>query len=417
MAVKAAGLDRGETRAISRRSARAIVPPPRYAWHHEGFERALATVSIVAVLLVFGLVAVAIFIVRAVRARRWWIHAIEGVGYFGLTTAEKRAFENDLRERTRPLVTLFTLVAKLKKPSPPVGVKMRGITAPPQCRAEDFHRAMHYQADARDVFVVTQMKCGTTWMQQIVYETLLRGRGDLSDTGSRHIYAVSPWIEASWAVPLDEAPRLGERGRRLIKTHMPAKLLPISEHARYIYVTRHPAACFASCADFVTMLMGPLAGSRETLLEWFTSERMWWGPWPDHVDGWWRASEAHSNVMFVHFEEMRADLGAVVDRVAAFLDVTLSSDERAAVVRKSHFDFMKQHEDRFSMAPPTPFGSEANFLRSGKIDRHADVLPYEKDRIAEFCRNRLCTASYPVARFYPDLSPDRLPEPVENLVK
>ena len=354
-----------------------------------------------------GLGAVALFaasqIARAVRAQRWWVRSVEGTNYFGRTTAEKRAFEAELRERTKPLVALGSVTARLTKPAPPNGAEARGITAPPQCRPEDFARAMSYAGDERDIFVATQMKCGTTWMQQIVYETLLRGLGDLSDSGKRHIYAVSPWIEASWAVPMDRAPLLGEHERRLIKTHMPTKLLPIRSQARYIYVTRHPAACFASVADFITMLMGPMAGSRETLLQWFLSERMWWGPWPDHVDGWWRASTEHRNVMFVHFEEMRADLGAVVDRVAAFLDISLNSAERAAVVRKSHFDYMKSHEERFTMAPPTPLGSETNFLRSGKADRHADVAAYENDRIAEFCRERLRSAAYPYTQFYPDL--------------
>ena len=224
-------------------------------------------VVLVIALMVCALAAAAAFVVHAVRAQRWWVQAIEGTKYFGLTSSEKRAFESEMKERTRSVVTLGTLVAKLKTPRPPIGVEVRGTTAPPQCRPADFARAMRYDADERDVFVATQMKCGTTWMQQIVYETLLKGQGDLSDAGSRHIYAVSPWIEASWAVPMDEAPRLGQGGRRLIKTHMPTKLLPISPRARYIYVTRHPAACFASCADFITMLMGPLMGSRAALLE------------------------------------------------------------------------------------------------------------------------------------------------------
>jgi aryl sulfotransferase len=203
---------------------------------------------------------------------------------------------------------------------------------------------------------------------------------------------------------MDRAPRLGERGLRLIKTHMPTKLLPIGAKARYIYVTRHPVACFASCADFVAMLLGPLAPSRTELLEWFCSERMWWGPWPDHVEGWWRAAESHPNVLFVHFEEMKADLAATVDRVAQHLGVALAPHERDAVIRKSHFDYMKEHEDRFSMAPPTPLAESNGFLRSGRADRHADAMSAERTRIIAFCRARLRGGAYPAARFYPELA-------------
>jgi hypothetical protein len=263
---------------------------------------------------------------------------------------------------------------------------------------------VRYRAGAGDVFVATQMKCGTTWMQQLVYEVLSRGRGDLGDAGGRHLYAVSPWIEASYSVRLEDAPRLGPSGRRVIKTHMPTRLLPIAPDARYVYVTRHPVACFASCADFVAMLAGPASPTRGKLLDWFCSERMWWGPWPDHVDGWWRAALAHPNVLFVHFEEMKADLTGTVERVAAFLDEPLSAEERAAVVEKAGFEYMKRHEERFTMSPPTPFQEGGSFLRSGRADRHGDADAGERERILAFCRERLRGAAYPAARFYPDLA-------------
>lgn len=39
------------------------------------------------------------------------------------------------------------------------------------------------------------MKCGTTWMQHIVYEVVGRGRGDLVATGTT-LYSQSCWLEA-----------------------------------------------------------------------------------------------------------------------------------------------------------------------------------------------------------------------------
>lgn len=286
----------------------------------------------------------------------------------------------------------------------PNGVVYAGFSAPPLCSRADFERAVGYRAGPDDVFVATQMKCGTTWMQQIVYEVLARGRGDLSDAGARHLYAVSPWIEAGFSVRLADAPRVGPSRRRVIKTHLPAALLPLAPEARYVYVTRHPVACFASCADFVRMLVGPLVPPPPRLLEWFCSERMWWGPWPDHVDGWWRASRAHSNVLVVHFEEMKADLAGSVERVAAFLGEPLAPEERAAVVAKAGFSAMKANEERFTMAPPTPFQEPGSFLRSGASDRQQGVDPAQRERILAYCRGRLAGAAYPAARFYPDLA-------------
>jgi len=133
---------------------------------------------------------------------------------------------------------------------------------------------------------------------------------------------------------------------------------------------------------------------------------MWWRSWPEHVDGWWRWAEARPNVLFLHYEEMLADLPATVDHAAAFLEVPLAPGERGAVVEKSGFAYMKRHEELFEMSPPTPFsaGGDTHFLRSGSRERDRDVGAAERERILAFCRERLRGVAYPAARFYPELA-------------
>jgi hypothetical protein len=339
------------------------------------------------------------------RFQRWYARETEGDAYFARPAAARDAFRGELRRRSRLAVRLAALAARLRPPRRLPGTRLRDVAGPPHCRGA-FARAAAYRPRAGDVFVATQMKCGTTWMQQIAYEVLSRGRGDLSDAGHRHLYALSPWIEARYAVPLDAAPRIGEAKARLVKTHLPTSLCPWGEEARYLYVTRHPVACFASCVDFVSMLLGPLTPALPDLLDWFCSDRMWWRSWPEHVDGWWRWAQERPNVLFLHYEELLADLPAAVDRVASFLDTPLAAAERAAVVERSGFAYMKRHEERFEMAPPTPFsvGGEASFLRSGRRDREHALGPAERERILAFCRERLRGAAYPAARFYPELA-------------
>ncbi len=338
------------------------------------------------------------------RFRRWYLRSTSGDAYYGRRAAERAAFRNELARRSRSLLRLSTLAFRVRRPRRLPGTAFRGVTGPPQCRGL-FAQAAAYRPIEGDVFVATQMKCGTTWMQQIVYEVLSRGRGDLGDAGHRHLYAMSPWIEASFSVRLADAPRIGERKARLIKTHLPTSLCPYAEEARYVYVTRHPVACFASYVDFIGMMAGPFTPALPDILDWFCSDRMWWRSWPEHVDGWWRRAEARPNVLFLHYEEMLADLPAAVDRVAAFLETPLGASERAAVVEKSGFAYMKRHEERFEMSPPTPFSvfGETRFLRSGSRERERDVGPAERARILAFCRERLRGAAYPAARFYPEL--------------
>ena len=357
-------------------------------------------------LLALPLLALAGLLLYQRSFLRWYERETDGTAYFGRTRAERDAFKRELRERSRAIAAIARTMRRVRTPRGFLGGKrFRGVALQPQVQVAHWERAVAYRPAKGDVFVATQMKCGTTWMQQIVYEVLSRGRGDLGDAGHRHLYALSPWLESRWSVPIDDAPRIGERGGRVIKTHLPASLCPQGPAARYVYVTRHPVACFASCVDFVSMLLGPLCPTPPDLVDWFCGDRMWWGPWPAHVAGWWDLAQRHPNVLFLHYEEMRADLPAAVDRVAAHLDVRLLPDERAAVIEKSGFDSMKANEELFEMAPPTPLQvDDTRFLHSARTAGDSGVGPAERERIVAWCRDQLRGTSYPTARFYPDLA-------------
>ncbi len=280
---------------------------------------------------------------------------------------------------------------------------------PPKVSSREvFARAKGYRPGLEDVFVVTQMRCGTTWMQQLVFEIVTRGHGDLSDRGYGHLYAVCPWIDAVNSVSMQDAPLVGEKPTRIIKSHLPTALCPYSPDAKYIYVTRHPVSCFASIVDYNRSLLGPLMPQVDKLADWFCSDRMYWRPWPEHVDEWWRWAETRSNVLFVHFEDMTADLGAVRDRVANFLGYALTPDEKQRVSDKCSFRYMSDHEEWFEMSPPTMFSvAGGRFMASGKASRHDDVTPAIRGQILDYCRRVLSGREYPASRFYSDLAAPR----------
>jgi len=278
-----------------------------------------------------------------------------------------------------------------------------GVCGPPKVSSpEVFARAKSYRPRPEDVFVATQMRCGTTWMQQLVYEIVHRGRGDL---GHGHLYAVSSWIDAVNSVSMEDAPLVGERPTRIIKTHLPTQLCPYSEQAKYIYVTRHPVSCFASIVDYNRTLLGPMMPPVEQMADWYCSDRMYWLPWPKHVAEWWRWSRSRENVLFVHYEEMTKDLEAVIDRVAIFLGYRLTADEKRGVGHKCGFQYMKDNEELFEMAPPNMFSViGGQFLASGKENRHDDVTPAIRRRILDYGREALRGSDYPAGRFYADLA-------------
>ncbi len=339
-------------------------------------------------------------------ALTWGDQQTQGLAYYGKPPAEREAFKATLRRQARVLYPILRLIGRFTSFSfDKVGFRHRDIAGPRgTCSPESFARADTYEAGPEDVFVVTQMKCGTTWMQHVVYEVLRRGHGDIVESGTT-LYAICPWLEAQKSVPVGEAPLVGEeRPSRIIKTHLPVTHCPWSDRAKYIYVARHPVSCFASCVDFIGANVGTFQPELEAIEAWYCSDAMWWGPWTTHVEGWWRQAQAHPNVHFVYFEDMKKDLPAAIRRVAGFLGVRpLSDSEVAAVAEKCGFAYMRDHENAFEMHPPHLLATDAALFVRGSADRYADVPEDVRTRIRGWVAGEMKGAEFPMRERYGDV--------------
>ena len=141
------------------------------------------------------------------------------------------------------------------------------------------------------------------------------------------------------------------------------------------------------------------------MMKWFCSEDMLWGSWPTHVESWWRRAEEHNNVLFVHYESMKKDLPGAVRKVADFLEMDLSTEEIDQVVHRSSFEYMKEHEEHFSMFSPNIFSESlksVRFMQAGTLERYKDVSDTGSQFIMDFCKERLKGGHYPLDAFYPD---------------
>ena len=341
---------------------------------------------------------------------RWEDDQTTGLNYFGKSLAERERFKRTLARHASLLAPMLWINSRMSKLDfRRARIQYKGISGPPwSCSVESFQRAERYQPSSEDIFVVTQMKCGTTWMQNVVYEVLQRGRGTLVDTGTA-MHAVSPWLESYKSVSVAAAPLIGaERPSRLIKTHMPVALCPYDPNARFIYVMRHPAACFASCVDFVQMNVGGLAPPLSAFEEWFCSkDLMWWGTWTDHILGWWRWSQEQRNVFLVSFEEMKRDLPAVIRQVASFLGVgPLSDEEVASVATKCGFRFMQEHESSFERQPPHILQAHerSRHVVSGTAARDKEVPEDLRLRVSSWAARELAHTGFPLQKAYPDVA-------------
>ena len=319
--------------------------------------------------------------------------------FFQLPLAERLGLRSEIEKKARIISVIMLPLSKLGVRIPVTNFE--GTKVPGICPTEAMQYAKDYKPGPEDVFVATQMKCGTTWMQQIVHQILTKGEGEFTDDGHRHLYTISPWIESRGSVRLENAPLIN--GRRIVKTHLATNLCPYSSDAKFIYVARHPTACLASAIDFVSMLMGPMT-PHNNFCDWFCSDDMWWRSWPEHVEGWWRWSQERDNVLFIHYEEMLESPSEKLAEIAKFLEVELTEQELANAVEKSSYQYMKDNENLFEMSPPTPMSvGNKTFFVSGKKDRGKDISQEDQDRVIEFCKKRLEGATYPVAQFYPDV--------------
>lgn len=350
--------------------------------------------------LLFGLPLLLVF-----GSFAWHNSQTKGLAYFGRPKVQRERFHHQVQVIGRLLRPIIRLMAG-RNPDPNQFTVKRGEWYFPAsaCSKASLDFACNYEPQANDVFVVTPMKCGTTWMQQIVYEILMKGEGDFSDSGHRHLFATSPWLESFNGVPLAEAPLLGSQQLRLIKSHLPAAACPFSESAKYIYVMRHPGSCFASSVDFFRANAGDLSPTPETMLDWFCSDRMWWGSWVKHVAGFYERHQKCSNILFISFEDMKADLPGVIERVAEFLNVDLTEPQYLAIQRKSSFSYMKEHEEQFEMLAPGFFATGDSFFPSGSANRFDALSPQVQTRISEYVRAELQGDDFPLADFYPDVA-------------
>lgn len=350
-------------------------------------------------------VAFVIQLVHLALVLAWEDQRTRGLGYYGLPADGRERFKRTLRRHAMLLFPVIRLLGRFSRfDFSKVTFVHRDLPGPKgSCGPESFERADLYQVRPEDVFVVTQMKCGTTWMQHVVYEVLHRGNGNLVDTGTA-LYAVSPWLEARKSVAVEDAPLLGsERPSRVIKTHMPADRCPYRAEARFIYVARHPVSCFASCADFIATTAGAFGPALPVVETWFCSDHaMWWRTWPAHVAGWWNLSQRRDNVLFVRFEDMKRDLADVVCRVADFLSMhPLTPEEVDRVVTKCSFDYMQRHKGAFEMQPPNLLAIDATLFVRGTANRHDDVPDDVRRRVMTWCATEMDKRGLPLERLYP----------------
>ncbi len=248
-----------------------------------------------------------------------------------------------------------------------------------------------YVPTAHDVIACSYFKSGTNLLLQMAVQIANKCRAEFD-----HIHNVVPWPEsafAGYAIPVeDDTPRReAPTGLRVIKTHKLATGVPMSDAARYIVVVRDPKSVLVSGYLFSKALMfGPMMPSINSWAELFMSPQFPFGPWPEHVAGYW-ALRSRPNVLIMTYEEMTKDLGAAVRRVARFMNVGLSDEEMRTAERMCSFAHMKQIARKFDFIKFAPWSKqEGAAIRKGQRNNSGELLSHAlQKRIDNHCRTEL----------------------------
>ncbi|KAG8179539.1 hypothetical protein JTE90_000940 [Oedothorax gibbosus] len=247
--------------------------------------------------------------------------------------------------------------------SPTYYVHENGFIMPNGFKPEHFYSAQAYVPTESDIFIATYPKCGTTWTQYILY--LLKNRGSPLEPG-QNINQFIPHIEE---VGKEVIEALAEP--RTIKTHLPYNFAPISSKAKYICVARNPKDC---CVSYYHHTKGFTKyykfedGTFDDYFELFLEGKVDYGDYFDHLLSWFEHRD-DPNVLFLLYEEMKADTVGSVRRIGEFLggDFLRNVQDSAVleqIVTNITFEKMKATPSMWSSERPKKFEA---FIRKGKV--------------------------------------------------
>ncbi|XP_041941908.1 cytosolic sulfotransferase 3-like isoform X1 [Alosa sapidissima] len=257
---------------------------------------------------------------------------------------------------------------------------------------DNWEKVQDFRARPDDILIATYPKAGTTWVSCIL-DLLYFGKDMPERQTTLPIYERVPFLEI--AVPqIDKACSLPigteladqlSTSPRLIKTHLPVQLIPKGfweQNCRMVYVARNAKDNAVSYFHFDRMnMVQPEPGDWNSYIEKFMEGKTVFGPWYDHVTGWWEKKQTYSNILYIFYEDLIEDTGREMERLCSFLGLSTTAEERESIRGGVQFDAMKANPmANYSTIPVMDF-KISPFMRKGKVGdwkNHFTVAQNEK---------------------------------------
>jgi hypothetical protein len=240
---------------------------------------------------------------------------------------------------------------------------------------------------ARDVFLVTYPRSGTTWISCVAAELLFQ----ISPKSLTEIDSIVPDVHA-----LPEKSAVPMASQYLVKSHFPLTgVPPFGEYRRVIYMVRDPRDVMLSYYRFSRFLSNYPGDLKEFAMDW-AAGRIWPCSWQEHVNSWLapRARTAPFELTLLRYEDFVADPIGQTGVLAKALGVDPGRARIEEIVADTGSDAMRERE----IKGKNGIGPEFNFIGAAKAGNWKQLQAGDdRDAISivdEFARGAMLRAGY-----------------------
>ncbi|PIA30457.1 hypothetical protein AQUCO_05500019v1 [Aquilegia coerulea] len=250
-----------------------------------------------------------------------------------------------------------------------------------------FHR--HFQAQDSDIILVTAPKSGTTWLKSLVYAVVHRSQYTATDQNhpllTTNPHGVVPFLELIYRN--NKFPDFTSSPPRILATHVPYFMLPESiktSKCQIIYLCRNPKDIFVSMWHFGNNVLPKRYPSWQPIsieesFERFCKGIEMFGPCWEQALEYWKLRIEKPEVLFLKFEDLKADINVQLKRIAEHLGCPFSPEEenRGVIEDIAHlcsFQHLSNIEVNKTGEGSIPQLENSVFFRKGEVGDWVNIL-------------------------------------------
>uniref|UniRef100_A0A803KVK4 Sulfotransferase n=2 Tax=Chenopodium quinoa TaxID=63459 RepID=A0A803KVK4_CHEQI len=195
----------------------------------------------------------------------------------------------------------------------------------------------HFKARDTDIILITNPKCGTTWLKALAYAIVNRKinppKEDNHPLLTNNPHELIPFLERKVYVDHQVLDLTESPSTRVFSTHLPVELLPLSikeTKCKVVYLARDPKDAFISLWHFANKLRPQNSGKLqlEEAFDKFCKGVSFCGPFWDHVLSSWKYSlDKPNKVLFLKYEELKEKPKLYLKKLAEFWGCPFSLEE------------------------------------------------------------------------------------------